>query len=243
MSLAARLINIFVAPGEVFDDIKAGTPKPANWLTPLVVSMLIGIVASFIMFSQPSLLQRLREERDKAIQKAVDSGSMTQQVADKQTELLDKIYTPTVMKVLGTLQAILGSAIYVFLIAGFLWLLGTFILKGRVSYMQIVEMVATTMLIAVLGGVLKLLLIIIYGNLAVNAGPILLISKFDPKNTVHVLLAGIDVTELWNVGVLSLGLAKLSEKSFWKCAVWIYGVRYGLWLLAILVFMRFAAAK
>jgi hypothetical protein len=40
-----------------------------------------------------------------------------------------------------------------------------------------------------------------------------------------------------------LGLAKLSEKSFWKCAVWIYGVRYGLWLLAILVFMRFAAAK
>jgi hypothetical protein len=234
MSLAARLINIFVAPGEVFDDIKAGTPKPANWLTPLVVSMLIGIVASFIMFSQPSLLQRLREERDKAIQKAVDSGSMTQQVADKQTELLDKIYTPTVMKVLGTLQAIL---------AGLLWLLGTFILKGRVSYMQIVEMVATTMLIAVLGGVLKLLLIIIYGNLAVNAGPILLISKFDPKNTVHVLLAGIDVTELWNVGVLSLGLAKLSEKSFWKCAVWIYGVRYGLWLLAILVFMRFAAAK
>ena len=34
-SLAARLTNVFVSPGEVFEEVKVSPPTVSNWLVPV----------------------------------------------------------------------------------------------------------------------------------------------------------------------------------------------------------------
>jgi len=36
-SLAARLMNVFAVPGEVFDEVKASAHSAGNWLLPALV--------------------------------------------------------------------------------------------------------------------------------------------------------------------------------------------------------------
>jgi len=57
------------------------------------------------------------------------------------------------------------------------------------------------------------------------------VSHFDQQNKVHLLLSALNVMSLWYLGVLSLGLARLTGASFWKPAVWLCGLWYGVWAL------------
>jgi len=42
-SLGGRLVNMFAAPGDVFEEIRTSTPSSANWLVPLLLSCLVGV--------------------------------------------------------------------------------------------------------------------------------------------------------------------------------------------------------
>jgi hypothetical protein len=190
----------------------------------MAVAVVVAIISSFVIFSQPAVLQAIKDAREKAVQKAVTAGKTTQQAADAQLD-------PTLLKVSSIVSSLIGIAAYVFLTAAFLWLLGTFVLRGSFSYMQAVEMVAAAMMIAVLGNIVTTALIVIYGDPSMTPSPLLVIGKLDPTNKVHVLLSALNVMTLWHVGVLSLGMARLCGASFFKCALWLYGLRYGLWAL------------
>src|SRR5277367_6665687 len=82
-SLTDRLTNVIAAPGEAFDEIKARPVSAANWLMPLALSVAGGIVYILLAFSQPAILNSLKEQREAAFQKNVDAGKMTQAQADQ----------------------------------------------------------------------------------------------------------------------------------------------------------------
>jgi Yip1 domain len=223
-SLAARLTNVFVAPGEVFAEVKYSPPTPANWVVPLIITMVAGIIYVMVVFSQPAVLQGMKEARGKQFQKQVAAGKMTQSEADKATETVEKMMTPTVMKVIGIVFSILGTGFWLFLSALFVWLIGRFGLKGQMGYMAAVELVGLSLMISALGTIIAMLLAVIYGNPAMKLSPVLLISNFDDHNRVHVLLSSLEVTTLWSLGVLSLGLGQVSGRGFARAAAWIYGL-------------------
>lgn len=43
-SLIARWLNVFVTPGEVFEEVKASPPASSNWLVPLLLSCLVLLI-------------------------------------------------------------------------------------------------------------------------------------------------------------------------------------------------------
>jgi hypothetical protein len=223
-SLAARLTNIFVAPGEVFAEVKDSPPTPANWVAPIIIAMVAGIIYSMVVFSQPAIIQGMKEAREKGVQEQVTAGKMTQAQADKATEMAEKFMTPMVMKVVGIIFSVIGTGVGLFLSALFVWLIGRFGLKGQFGYMRAVEVVGLSMMISVLGIIISMLLAVIYGDPAMKPSPMLLLSHFDNHNRVHVLLAALDVTTLWYLAVLSVGLAQVTGKGFARAAVWIYGL-------------------
>jgi hypothetical protein len=224
MSLAARLTNIYVAPGEVFAEVKDSPPTPANWVVPMIIAMVAGIIYTLVVFSQPAVIQGLKEARDKGVQKQVEAGKMTQKQADTAAEMAEKYMTPMVMKVIGIVFSVLGTGVWLFLSAFFVWLIGRFALKGQMGYMTAVEVTGLPMMITALGVIIAMLLAVIYGNPAMKPSPMLLLSHFDDHNRVHVLLAALDVTTLWYLAVLSAGLAQVTGRSFARAAVWIYGL-------------------
>jgi len=232
-SLISRLLNIYAAPGEVFDEIRTNKPSTANWLVPLLLTCLVGVIYSFAVFSQENILHSMREAQEKAMQKQVDAGKMTKQQADQALEVSERFMGPTLMKVFGSVGAVVANCVMLFLAALIIWLLGRWVFKNRFPYVKAMEVAGLAGTINILGGIVAMLLAVVMGNLAMSPGPVLLVHEFDPANKVHVFLSQLNVFMLWYIALLSLGLAKLCQTAFGKAAIWLLG----LWaaLVAVMV--------
>ena len=83
MSLGGRLLNVFAAPGDVFDEVKTAKDSAANWLVPALILILVSWAAAVVIFSQDSIKHQLTEITDRAVQKQVDTGHLTEQQAEQ----------------------------------------------------------------------------------------------------------------------------------------------------------------
>jgi hypothetical protein len=218
MSLAARLLNVFAVPGEVFADVKASPPASSNWLFPTLLASLVGILAAIIMFSQPAIQQQIREQQSKAIEERVKEGKMSQADADKAQEAMDKFMGPTLLKVSGGVMAVVISFARVLWWAFVLWLMAKWFLKTPVTFGKSMEVVGLALMISVLGGIVALLLIVNLGK--INATPSLgfVIDNFDFNRKGHLFLGAANLFSFWQVGVIALGLAKLAGVPFLRAA-------------------------
>jgi hypothetical protein len=224
MSLGSRLMNVFVSPSEVFDEVKSSPPQAANWLVPLVAAIIAGIIYSLVVFSQPGIIQQMKEPVEQKFEQMVRSGKITQKQADQQMAMIEKFMSPQVYKVFGILGTLFAQPGMLFLMALIFWMIGRFAFHADFEYMKAVEAVGLAMMIVIPGAIVAMLLAVIYGNLAMTPGPALLVSHFDQTNPVHVLLSSLNVVFIWYIAVLAIALARLSRTSFVKAALWGFGL-------------------
>jgi len=223
-SLAGRLLNVFAAPDDVFEEIRSSAPSTANWLVPLLLSCLVGVGYAFAVFSQESIMQSMREAQEKAMQQRVDSGKMTRQQADQALSVSEQFMGPTMMKVFGSVGAVVANCVMLFLVALVIRVLGRWVFKARFPYLKAMEVAGLAGTINLLGGIVAMLLAMVMGNMAMTPGPVLLVHEFDPANKLHAFLAQRNVFMLWYLALLSLGLAKLCRVPYGKAAKWLFGV-------------------
>jgi hypothetical protein len=237
-SLMNRLLNVFAAPGDVFEEIKSAKTSTANWLVPVLLGCLVGIIYSVVVFSQDNIMQSIRETQEQAIrsklQKSVDAGKMSKEQVDQAVEMTQRFSGPTLMKVFGSFGAVIFNFGMVFFAGLVVWLVGAKAFRGQFSYMKAVETAGLAGVINVLGGLIAMLLAVMMGNMAMTPGPVLLVHEFNPANKLHVLLSQINLVMLWYLAVLALGLARLSRVSFSKAAAWLFCIWAGFVALAVL---------
>jgi Yip1 domain len=223
-SLAGRLVNVFAVPGEVFEELKAQPPRTSNWLVPLLLACLAGAIFCVVVFSQPNILYTLRQTQEQQLQKRLDAGKMTKEQKDAAVAVMEKLFSPTLMKITGTAGAAFSNLLLLFGAALVVWLVGAKAFRAQFSYMQAVQVTGLSSMIHVLGAIITMFLVVIIGSLHANLGPVLLVREFDPANKLHLALASLNVITLWYLGVLAVGLAKLSGVSWAKAALWLYGL-------------------
>lgn len=218
MSLAARLLNVFAIPGEVFEEVKQGPPSVANWLLPALMLVLVGCVGAYLIYSQPAIQQQMREAQEKIFQKMVDKGRITQEMADKQLEM---------SQVGNKISPLIGVVFYAFITPFWygliFWLAGKALSGGGFSYMKAVEVAGLCNTIMVLGSIIGTLLSVSLSSPFATAGPALLVKNFDPQKPSHALLKLVDVMAFWTLAVRSIGLARLARTSFLPAAIWVFG--------------------
>jgi hypothetical protein len=218
-SLPARLLNVFATPSEVFDEVKHSPPSVANWLAPALLLILVSWVGAWFIFSQETIKHQLTELTDKAIQAQIEKAKIPPEQAEKMRqfgELSTKIATfagPVVV-------AFVSPFVWGFII----WLVGGKALHGSFSYMKAVEVVGLGNTIGVLDSVIRILLILVSGNLFAAPSLVLLVKEYDPNNTVHSLLALLNVMTIWLLAVRSIGLARVSGAPVAKAATWVFGI-------------------
>ena len=83
MSLSGRLMNIFVAPGDVFESIKPAPSRASNWLVPVLLACAVGVINVWVMFSQPAIQQQFRAQQAMKFDQLVEDGKMTREQADQ----------------------------------------------------------------------------------------------------------------------------------------------------------------
>lgn len=220
-SLAARLFNVYAAPGEVFEEVKASPTKVGNWLVPLVLSWLVGIVVVQVMFSQPTLREQIFAQQQQKLDDLVAQGKLTQAQADQGRRQMESLGV-VAGRMVGSVGVVLVSVVWLFLLAAALKLLASLVFHRAVPYLKAVEVVGLAGMVTVLGGVVNLLLMIIKASMMATLGPSLLVPALEPTNKLHQGLAAVNLMTLWYVGVLAAGLARLSGVPFARAAVWLY---------------------
>src|SRR5947199_5373252 len=85
-SLASRLLNVFAAPGEVFDSIKNTAAAHSNWVAPALILLVVSWIGGALVFSQDSIKQQIRDTSEKAIEKQIAKQHMPEAQAEKMRE-------------------------------------------------------------------------------------------------------------------------------------------------------------
>ena len=218
-----QLANVYAAPGEVFEQVKARTPSTANWLAPALILIFVSWLGAWLIFSQDSIKQQLREIQEQAIQKQVDKGRIPKEQAEAAQRVSEKYGSigATVSAAVGPVFGAFASPFFWGLIV---WLVGAKALKGNFTYMKAVEVTGLANMIGVLGSIITTPLILITGNLFASPSLMLLVGQFDPQNTFHSTLAVINIMTFWALAVKAIGLACLSGTTFGRAAMWLFGI-------------------
>ena len=234
-SLAGKLFNVIAAPGEVFNEITTAPARAANWLVPVLIYAVIGVISVCIMFAQPAIQQTIHDQQVKALDQQVQKGKMTQAQEDQALQVMDKFMGPTMLAAFGSVAMVIYSFGSLFWWALVLWLLGRWFLKTRFGYLKAVEVAGLASVILVLGIVIATLLAVILGRLYGGPSLGLLVSDFDPTKRVHLLLGAANIVYFWHTAILGMGLARLSGVSTAKAVmvVFTYWVVAELLLIAV----------
>jgi len=180
-------------------------------------------VASFaLIFSQPTVIQQIREMQEKAFDQQVAAGKMKPEQAKQAKEFMENMPS-WVLQIGGIVQGVIAGFCGAFWWALVTWLIGSKILKGRFPFMKALEVSGLTMMIFALCYLVNTLLVVIMGNIHARPALSVFISGFDPLSKLHLFLASMNLFYLWATAVLALGVAKLSGVSLGKAALWMFG--------------------
>jgi hypothetical protein len=228
MSLPGRLMNVYVAPGEVFDLLRTGSTSVFNWLVPVLLWCVVGITAFFMAMSQPSIQQQMDEMQNQAIQKMVDQHKITAAQAEQ-----SKAMIRMVTRIAAPISLVIMVFAWLFAQSLGLWLVGTKLLKAQFTFRQVLNLVGLTTMIIVLGHIANTFIAIGKGSMFMNLGGSLFLSNFNLENRWHQVIYVITLPKLWYFTVLALGWSKLCSVSWAKALAIIFGVWIVLRILAL----------
>lgn len=223
-SVWARLFNVLAAPGEVFSEVKASPAQAANWLLPAFFLVLAGCFGAWLVARDPALQQQQREIQDQALVKMAAKLKWSDQQLNEQRQAAEA------RKGVGVGIGIVGVPIASALIATLwwafvLWLIGAKALGGDFAYGKALEAAGLVAMIEVLNKVLTPLLQLAMGTLFASPTLALAVVKgFHPENALHLVLASVNLLDLWGLAVSAIAVARLSGATLAKSFLWILGV-------------------
>jgi hypothetical protein len=225
MSFTEKIANIFAAPGELFENVRITGKTPGNWLIPMILFIIVGIIASQLMFSNAAVVDQLSTMIKQSMDKQVAEGKMT----EAQAETAFGYAKPG--SVWSTIASVGGMVFWTFIklfgLALVFWLVGKSAMKATAPYGKVTEVVGLTMYIDVLEAIVTTLLVLGLSSLHAAPGLSLAIGDFDITNKMHLLMAKVNIFTFWNIGVTSIGLSKLFQRALPKVLVLVIA----LWLI------------
>jgi hypothetical protein len=210
MSLAARLLNVFAVPGQVFSELKLAPRSISNWLAPALLCTTVTAISLMIVFDQPEFKKQLEEKKAQVVASEVKAGAPTERVRI----LVDQFTGPAAQKCFAVGLALIGSFGSLFWWGFIMWFLARNPLKIPVPFSKSLEVAGLAMMIDTLGSLVIMLLVVNFGRngLTSHFGPVIEDVSASRKGSLSAFL--VSAFSFWVVGVRSIGLAKLTDTLF-----------------------------
>jgi len=230
MSFTDKLVGVFSSPGELYDNVRQTPPTGSNWVIPTLILIVVGLVMAYVLTTNPTLSDQMTrmasEQMEKSLQKQIASGKLTQEQANQARDNMQAYGTKGPI-IFSYATALIGPFFLVFIPGLIYWLLGKWVMKVSVPFMKVAEVVGLTLLIVSLESIVTLILQIGMNSLFASPSLAIFISNFSVDNTMHALAAKANIFTIWELVVVSIGLARLFMKDMPKVLVLVFA----LWVL------------
>lgn len=217
--LGRRIIDTFLAPGELFASFGERPP----WFVPLLVAMVVTAIA--VAFLPTELyVEQMREQlrSNPQASRAMDPATMAKWG-----------------RLSGAVGGPLGMLIGAILTAGILALVFQVMMSGEATFRQYLGVAGHASLITALGTLVLVPLWIATGDMQTRLSLALLTPFLEPGDFLYRVLRGIDVFGLWWIAVLALGVSVLNRKFSWGTAA---AIVFGVYLLFLVGGVALATA-
>jgi hypothetical protein len=197
--LFARLIGVLVSPKETFAAV-AANPR---WLGVMAVTLIIGSVCQYVIFSSPAM-------QDELFKQATRNPNMTdQQVAGVETFLMR---LPALFAGATFILGPLVTAIF----SGILMLIFSTLMGGSARFKQVYALVAHSGVVSSVQGILGAALTLSgappSGTSAPGANLAIFVPMLEETSFVRRFLGSIDLILVWWIITMSIGLAVLYRR-------------------------------
>ncbi len=225
MSFMEKLTNIFVAPGELYEDVRQTPSTPSNWVIPMIIFIVVAILMGQLVLQNPSLVDQIGSTIRKQFDESIQKGKMTAEQADQAYEYARP---GSMFFRLGQIGGIaIGSPIFLFLLSLIYWLLGKWGMSGTAPYTKVVEVIGLTFFISTIEIIVQTLLQFAMDSIYATPSLGLFVSNYDLQNKLHLAMSKINVFTFWDLTVVSIGLSKLFQRDLPKVLVLVFA----LWLV------------
>jgi hypothetical protein len=202
-SLAAKLLNIFVSPSDVFDEVIATPLRSTNWIVP---TFLVALASLFLLS-----VGTTQEQTSAAVQHLIEAGRIS---ANDANAINSHWFLISIIGVCGA--ALIGTLWSALII----WGVARIFLKVVVSFQKVLEVVGLAGMVLVLGAIITALLIIATGN--PSARPALSFLA-NPQSPARATLDVFNLFYFWSTAVLAIGLSRLGGVSVKEASFWVFG--------------------
>lgn len=210
LGLIARILNVFVSPSKTFHSLSA----KADWVTPLLVSLVVVGVASLALNDIAI---------DQQIAKMKKNPNLSEQQLENALEQLASAKKAP-MKYLNTGFGVAGGAAIFFLVGLVFWGLGNLILGEKQAYLKVLSAYGYAALISVPETIVKLPLMVSRHTMDVQAGLALGFARNDTSPWLYSLVSKVDIFTIWQLVVLSIGMAVLYRSKTGTAAALVFTV-------------------
>jgi len=190
-SIWAIIGDVFLAPTNAFESFKL---KPTIWI-PLILIILLGAIAGGLPYKQSAQSQvdifRTSTTPDSPTVKAI----------------IRRAQNPSPLT--NTLAGAVGFPLITLIGALIALFFGSFIFGGKAAYLHVWGVVLLADLIAVIGGVLRSVLIVAKDSIYVSLGPAALLPGKDFTSMLYAILYYTDVFAIWSMIVAGFGYAAI----------------------------------
>jgi hypothetical protein len=218
MPFSDKLMNIVSSPGTLFDHVVKTGKTSSNWSIPLIFLVIVSIIFTLVVFTQPPIKEQMKEQQLKAMEKRVEEGKMTREEYDRALEFMPEPGAPMWL-IFGAVGVSLVMVLTLFISALVFWLVGKYLFKVPVTYGKVSEVVGLSMYIMAIGSIVSMIFIIAGGSLYSGPSLAMALPNFDPVNKLHKFLLSFNLLTFWYLGVLAVGIGKLFNTTYMKSLI------------------------
>ncbi len=233
LSFMDKAAGVFYEPSSVFESFRVSPVKIADWLVPVLLLAIITGISAYVKLSSPAIRFQVSQQMEQRLDKMVAQGKITADQAERAKETLNSASSSSMF--FGMFSAVV-SVFVAFFLAAAVWLfIGNVILKGNVSYPQMMGVAGLSSWIMIVGTILAILLTVLLsrpdGGLHLG-----MLVQMDASSKIYSLLKSADLFTIWNLAVTSIGIGALSDKKRTLPFVWVFGTWIVLMLMMVFIF-------
>ncbi|MFC1480927.1 YIP1 family protein [Candidatus Neomarinimicrobiota bacterium] len=196
--LSRRVLGIFLAPQATFDAVMQSISK-ADFIIPMILILTVSVGARWV------IMPLAYDAQINAVQQNTD---LSDDEKDRKYEGLDSWFEKSnepVSYVIGLAATVAWLVIQ----AGVLMFMAMIVLGGSGTFWSALVVVCYAQLINVLGGMIKIPLIMYTQSLKVETGFALLLPRSIDSSMLYRFFHRLDLFTIWMIWVMGIGLASM----------------------------------
>ena len=231
LSHTDKLVGVFAEPKTMYEKTAKFPPKTVDWIVPLIVLIVLSIISSYIVMSNPEISYNIKHEQlakiEKSFQDMVDKGQMTKEQADEQMNRIEERMSEGTNMVQTVIFIIVRVFLFFFIVTGIYFVAARFIFKGEGTYASAMVANGLTAYIDIIQVIVATILTFVTGRLFMDTS-LAAIMHVEKSTFAGFLLGKLDVITIWSLAIVSIGLAKMFKSE--KMGKYFYFI-FGLWIV------------